>query len=142
MNPTDVLLIDYYYATVATVGGDGYDEIALYEYTSDDSLVMLNVYSKTESDDIESCISYLVPREAVDKCMEAIEKSGLRDWRGLSNPLSMTGALIVCKFRDSNGSYVRVSSEAMPEDGKEKLSNIAAVLGQYIKEKYKIQRKD
>jgi len=128
------MLVDYYRATVATVGGDGYDEMVLSYY--DETQASLDVYRLYEPDEKETCVSYLVPYEAVDRCYEAIDEEDFRSWEGRDDLTAITGAVIVCKFREGDGEYTRVSSENMPEDGQRSMGRIAAIMNEYRKEEY------
>lgn len=132
--PKDTLLIDSYRATVATVGGDGYDEIAVYSY--DDENVRLGVYSQYEGESTTET-NYLVPREVVDRCLDVIDKYGMREWNTGKDTFGITGAKLVCKFKDGDD-YIRVTSEKMPENGKEAFSAVESVLYQYVKDEYRI----
>ena len=131
----EIMLIDYYCATVATVGGDGYDEYVLYSYS--DSEAKLSVYSKHYGDEKETQTDYIVPYEAVDKCYEVIEKSRFREWEYMDNTYGITGAVVVVKFREDDNSYIRVSSEDMPDGGREALDSVGGVLSGYIRDEYK-----
>ena len=131
----EIMLIDYYHATVATVGGDGYDEYVLYSYS--DTEAKLSVYSKHYDDEKETQTDYIVPYEAVDKCYEVIEQSRFREWEYMDNTYGITGAIVVVKFRGDDGSYIRVSSEDMPDGGREALDSMGGVLSGYIRDEYK-----
>lgn len=134
MKIAEEMLIDYYSATVATVGGDGYDETVLYSYTDDK--VKLITYHEYEGEE-ETKAEYIVPYEVVDRCYEVIEKYKLREWNDRKDTFGITGALLVCRFKDGDG-YVRVSSEKMPDDGKNAFNAIDSVLGEYIKDEYRV----
>ena len=130
-----VMLLDYFHETVATVGGDGYTEIVLYT-CAEPSMVNLTVFTKEEGEE-ERKTEYLVPDEVLERCMTFIEENDLRAWNELEDAYSITGARIVCKFRDGED-YIRVSTEEMPENGKEILGQIQGILQGYIREEYKI----
>ena len=133
----DIMLIDYYRATVATVGGDGYDEYVLYRYS--DTEAKLSVFSKHYGDEEESRTDYIVPYEAVKKCYELIEEKQFRGWKDRKDTYGITGAFVAVKFREDDGSYVRVSSESMPDGGREDMDAVGGLLAEYMKEEYKFK---
>lgn len=132
---TGDLLVDLYTSSVATDGGDGYAEMTLYAYTSDQ--LKLVVYRQDDGG-TEQSTTYLVPRAALDRCCDVIEEAGMRTWNDSAEPLDgEEGAVTVCKFRDTDGSYVRVTSEAMPEDGAQAFARIRQVLQSYATDAYR-----
>ena len=131
---TGDLLVDLYTASVATDGGDGYEEMTLYTYTSD--RLRLVVY-RQDGNDTERSTTYFVPRAALGRCLEVIDEADMRSWNDSAEPLDgEEGAVTVCKFRDTDGSYVRVTSEAMPEDGAQAFAQIRQVLQSYAADAY------
>ena len=124
------LLVDCYRATVATVGGDGCVEMTLTS-SDDPSAVILDVYTK-EADEEEKHETFTVPYEAASRCFAAIEEEGLAAWHERDDLVSINGAKYVCKFRTESGSYIRVSSEEMPEDGVRSLTRISSILAEYV----------
>lgn len=131
----DIMLIDYFHKTIATVGGDGYYEIVLCYYS--DTKVKLSVYERYEGYDKEYCKNYIVPYEVADKCYEIIKKNKLREWNKRYDDLGIDGSVTVCKFRDDDGTYTRVSTDAMPDNGKDILGQIRQTMESYIKEEYR-----
>jgi len=124
------MLVDYYSAVVATVGGDRSDEMVLSYY--DPVEAKLDVYSKSEIDGSESHKTYLVPYEAVDRCYDVIEEENFRSWENLKKSFAISGAVGVCKFREEDGSYTRVSTEKMPERGRASIDRVGVVMSEYI----------
>ena len=59
----------------------------------------------------------------------------------MKNTVSADGILTVCKYY-SNGEYVRVSTEEMPQNGTEILDSIADVMSSYAKDKFLIEIQD
>ena len=135
--PEGEIIVDYYSATVATVGGDCHDEYVLYS-TGNAENAKLCVYSGAENEE-ETAVTYIVPYEAVEKCYDAIDRAGFRDWNKIKDKYAIDGAVIVCKFREDDGTYVRVTTGDMPEDGKEKLSNIGIIIRGYISDEYLVE---
>ena len=131
----DTMLIDYYSATVATVGGDNSYELVLSSYTA--YQVKLDVYTKSSPDADEVCVHYIVPYEVVDKCYELINKYDMRSWANMEKTGGMTGAIRVCKFRDGD-SYVRVSTEALTKYGDAPIEEVRHVIEKYISDEYKV----
>ena len=130
------LLVDYYNETVATVGGDGYLEMTLTYY--DPVEAKLSVYEKDLPDGEESCVEYLVPYEAVDRCMNVLNEEDMYSWDDEEGS-GMTGAVIVCKFRDEDGNILRFTSENIPENGEREFEKVRSIMTEYLKEEYKTE---
>ena len=127
------LLIDCFERTVGTPEEQPYSEIVLYEY--DAAHLLLETYSNGGTPN-ETRTQYLVPKEAYDKVMKVIRESGMKTWNETANLPGMTGYYFVCKFRDGKD-FIRVTSEHMPEDGKEIYWNVSSALGQYAAASYR-----
>ena len=125
-----IMLIDYYSATVATVGGDGYFELVLISDPERNRYV-LEKYEAGEGLE-ETVVRYLVPESAADECYDIIDDSGMREWNSADDCYGITGAVSVVKFMDG-GTYTRVSTEKMPENGKEIIDRVGNVLLGYAK---------
>ncbi len=132
----EVMLVDYYTATVATVGGDGYDEYVLSSIGDSKEAARLDYYARWEGDEEETHVSYTVPYEAVEKAYEAIDRERLRNWNDEDMIGGITGGVVVVKFLDGE-EYVRLSTDDMPEDGKERLHSVGSVLVSYAREEYR-----
>ena len=128
----DAMLIDYYSATVATVGSDRSYEAVLYEYS--DTEAKLVIYQNYPGGEEMYSDTYIVPYEAVERCYKLIEESKLAEWNAIYPDIPLTGAVTVCKFRGADGEYVRVSTDAMPDNGRGILDSIGAVMGSYVKD--------
>lgn len=135
-NPDDrVMLVDYY---TAVVGTDGYDrsvEKVLYEYS--DTQAELTVYANSDGEE-EVSESYLVPYEAVDRCYEIIRENKLSEWNDKYDGPALDGGVTAIRFKEDDGGYVRVSTDAMPDDGERIMDSIGGVMNEYIKDEYKI----
>ena len=104
-----------------------------------DAFVRLKGYNKSE-DNNETCVSYIVPRKAVDECLEVIKINKLYKWNETKNPVSIDGRIVVCRFL-YEGEYYRVSTDKMPdENGLEILDSIGNTISKYIKDEY-LERK-
>ena len=137
--PTEpgTILVDYFSETVATVGGDGYFEMVLSYY--DETQAKLDVYEKDDPEASETCVSYLVPYEAVDRCFDVRYERELDSWAGRDDLSGMTGARYVMKFyNEYDGDYLRVTSEDMPEDGMDSFNELRSVMSEYVKDEYRI----
>ncbi len=131
----DVMLVDFYTASVATDGGDGHLEAVLYAYTSDQAKLI--VYRKDSTEDAETSTTYIVPYTAVDRCYAVIDEENMRVWNDEAPADGEEGAITVCKFRESDGSYVRVTSQAMPADGSQAFSRMRETLLSYVSDAYR-----
>lgn len=137
--PAGTMLIDCYRAEKAA-DDSGYFELVLYT-TENSDMIRLSVYSKDNKDTDENHTDYLVPYEAAESCYKIIEKHHLNRWNDMKNTVSTDGILTVCKYY-SNGEYVRVSTEEMPQNGTEILDSIADVMSSYAKDKFLIEIQD
>ena len=131
----DVMLIDYYTAVVGTPGYDRYSEKVLYVYS--DELAKLTLYSKF-ADEEEESESYLVPFKAVEECYEIIRQNKLGEWNDRYDGPALSGGVTAVRFRQDDGSYIRVSTDAMPDDGERIMDSIGGVMNGYLKDEYKI----
>ncbi len=117
----DHLIFDYYEATVATVDGNDSEEFCLYSYT--DSQMILAYYNKPDGS--EETMSYcLVPASVLDDCMSMVKKYKMNKWK---DGRGLNGKRYVVKFPDGDG-LMRVSSDDMPENGREAFMAICDVL--------------
>ena len=132
----ETMLVDYYHAVVATVGGDNSHELVLYEY-SDDKL-KLSVFDADE-DSGETRTDYLVPKKVLDECKEVIKRNKFDKWNKKYEDIGMDGAVTVVKYQKDDGSYERISTDRMPDDGIQKMGEIQTVLSKYIKDEYKVK---
>lgn len=128
--PTGETLVDFYYEQN---GSTGYEELLLYGYNSKE--VTLCVYQGDASGQ-ETRTDYLIPVELMDECLALLSDCGLESWESLDEPTSLEGTMIVCKYRKDDGSYVRVSSEQMPEDGEQTLAKIREFLLGCVRPEY------
>ena len=136
------MLIDYYTAVVGTNGGDRHYELVLSTYR--DGLEKLEVF---EGDDFEggkpeTCTTYIVPSEASSRCYRIIEDSRMRVWNNKYGDSALCGGVTAVKFLDDDGTYIRVSTDKMPDDGESKMGQIRAVLSGYLKDEYRETQQD
>lgn len=127
-----VLLVNYYCATAAAADGGDSLEYALYEAQQPDR-VWLHVYVGQGEE--ETCTRYLVPRSALEEALAVIRGGDFASWNE-SDGIALDGARTVCRFRTENGDYIRVSTDHMPENGKEQLDAVGNTLAAYICEQY------
>ena len=115
------MVFDYYEATVATVGGDESTEYVLYKF--DDTQLILARYDQEE--DSEETMNYcLVSSSVLDDCMKLVKKYKMQKWKKGSG---LRGMIYVVKFMN-DGEMIRVSSDSMPDDGREAFYAIRGVL--------------
>ncbi len=124
------MLIDYYEATVATVDGDEYYELVLFANPSRTEIYLDAYRGDGEG---ETHKRYAVPAEAIDECYEAIEKCNFREWNSNPDYSGITGAYYVLNFKDGY-SHTRVTSEHMPDNGKELMWSVGSILNRYVNE--------
>lgn len=104
------LLVDSYKATVATVGGNGYDEYCLYQKDDD---YEIHYFLKYENEK-EIHQAYRTDKKCRDELFDYIEKENIKDYMNKSFP-SMTGGILVIKFKDGEN-LIRISSDNVPYD--------------------------
>ena len=118
------MIFDYYERTVGTPEEQPYYEVVLYAYS--DNEVRMEVYTDGGSPD-EVMTESTVPIQVYLDAMDAVRETGMDRWIGRNDLSGITGHLFVCKFPGEHG-MVRVSSEAMPEDGKDAFYKVLGVL--------------
>jgi len=134
-----VLLFDYYYASKAADDDGGYYELTI-TTDRDELFVYLDEYTKDSDEAEEKNRCYFVPYEVVDECMAIVEQYDMASWNEREDTISIDGAMYVCKFLDG-GDLIRVSSDAMPENGQEAFDAVRHVLEGYLQEKNLISEK-
>ena len=116
---TKTVLVDYYAAAVAVEEAPGeekgYYEIVLFDDGGFELLLEEYTNGGTPNEQVRSC---RVPREAANEAETLIERFGMREWNNLAEADSLEGAIYVCRF-NIGGSFCRVTSERMPDDGME-----------------------
>lgn len=130
------VLVDYYEATRATVGGDRYLEFVLRKTEAADT-VGLEVYRGGEKKE-ESCVLYTVPMEVVERCFEIIDGKKLHKWNEMYDGAGLGGGMVVCRFFDGE-QQIRVSTDCMPENGEGILRDIGRVIAGYQGPEYQTE---
>ena len=130
------VLVDYYEATRATIGGDRYLELVLRRAEAADTVV-LEVYQGGEEKE-EICAQYTVPVEAVERCFEIIDGKKLHKWNETYDGAGLGGGIVVCRFFDGE-KQIRVSTDCMPENGEGILRDIGRVIARYQSPEYQTE---
>lgn len=123
------ILVNYYEATRATIGGNHHLEYVLRKTEETDS-VKLEVYRGREGEE-ETCVEYTAAVEVVDRCFEIIDGKRLSDWNETYDG-GLGGGIVVCRFYDGE-KQIRVSTDCMPEGGEWILREIGSVIAEYAK---------
>lgn len=142
---TQALLADYYTAPVAIVGESIYHEITLNR--GSDGNLYLNVYegSRDEGTTTSHTVYRVVnpdydgkPDAVVGELNEVVRQYRMEDWNGQPG-VGLDGRITVCKFRNSNSSFmdfdheiIRVSTEHMPDNGEKAIAAFRDVLEQAL----------
>lgn len=126
----DVMLVDYYDAITGTENNNRYTEMVLNRTPEGD--VRLDVYKGVNGVE-ESHAAYRADEAAVDACYELIRKYKLSKWNDMEGNC-IDGAVTVVKFRNSDGTYTRTSTDNYPDYGEQAYADISAVLRSYISE--------
>ena len=117
----DRMVFDYYEATVATVGGDGYTEDVLYRWAESD--LLLAKYTKSEGTNEKTQVCR-VPLMYLYECLKTVNLNGMKDWK---DGMGLEGKVYAVRFKDKD-SFIRISSDDMPEDGRKAFTEIENVL--------------
>ncbi len=125
------MLVNYYCAPAATEDGGGYYELVLSSCDKPE-MAVLERYIKDGEGLKETKTCFLVPYDAVTRCMRIINDNKLSVWNEAEG-FCTEGFKQVCKFWDGEG-YVRVSSDNMPINGDSVLNEICAVIEGYLSE--------
>jgi len=131
--PAGVMLLDCFERVVGTPEEQGYFELVAYTESDTHALLEKSTDGGTEN---ERKTSYLIPVEAVQNAFDIISRYGMSDWNDRDDTVGICGMLFVCKFPLSDGSYVRVSSESMPDDGTAAFREVSGALCAYCIEEY------
>lgn len=126
----EVMLVDYYTAVTGTAIDRGYTEMTL--FSAGDENALLKVFRTDTADGKEIVNEYIVPYEAVEKCLEAAKKYEFDKWSELKDTFPIDGSLTAVKYYDGTR-YIRVSTDEMPEGGERQLDEIGAIMRSYIK---------
>ncbi|MDO4976861.1 MAG: hypothetical protein Q4E53_06325 [Eubacteriales bacterium] len=132
-----IMLIDYCKRTLATVGGDGYDETVLYQ--KKDGSCELHYYSKYEGDEVEAHSAYSVDQAVIEEAFDIIEKNKISNWNDEYDNIGLDGGEYILKFRTEDGGYIRATSNNMPENGISIMSSVAHCLDRYVDKENKIE---
>lgn len=81
---------------------------------------------------------YIVPREALERCMEIVRDYSMEDWNTHPDYIGPDGLVFQCLFSDDAGENVTVSSSHMPEDGGAAFREIESVLSGYLTEEHRV----
>lgn len=118
-----VMLADYYERMAGTSDEQPYYELVL--YTQDADYLLLEQYENGGTDQ-ESVTSYTVAKDIYTKVMDLVKTYDLAKWNETGSE-SADGVYRVIKYYD-NGTYIRVSTDRMPEDGLSAFDAVKQVL--------------
>ena len=129
VNPEDEgfnLIVDSYNATVATVGGDYYEEYCLYQ--KDDIYEIhhfVKHYNRPEFHE-----AFKTNEECKKELYELIENKKLIDYVNSSYP-AMTGGVLVIKFKKDD-KMIRISSDNLPYQNHDVFYELRSILLKYV----------
>ncbi len=118
-----VMLADYYERMAGTADEQPYYELVL--YTADDDHLLLEQYENGGTDR-ETVKQYTVSKDIYPKVMEAVKTYDMASWNE-NGTESADGVYRVVKYYDS-GTYIRVSTDRMPENGRSAFDAVKQVL--------------
>ncbi|MBO2516493.1 MAG: hypothetical protein CW338_04335 [Clostridiales bacterium] len=119
-----VLLIDYCRRTVATVGGDGYDETVLWLYPDGSTQVHhYDWYEYYEGEEHHTW--YTVDNAVIADAYALIAKYDFAGWKNRTDLLpGMCGGQVILKYLTPEGDIVRVSTDSAPEEGQAQMYDV------------------
>lgn len=128
------LLLDYYHAVVGMETGSRSQELVLSRVKGEREL-LLEVIDKTNG--TEETGRYRVPSFAEEGGFAAVQENELPSLVGKEGD-PIDGAVTVVKFRNSDGTYSRVSTDNVKDGGEQALDSVAAALRRFVREEYRI----
>lgn len=123
------LLVDYCRKTVATVGGDGYDETVLYR-NGQTGEYSIHTYSKYVYMQKEKHRSFKAKEGVAEAVFKLIEDLKLADYKGKTG-FGLCGGEYVVKFRKGD-EIIRISTGNMGYEGLNALCSVGNMLASYI----------
>ncbi len=117
------MLADYYERAAGTADEQPYYELVL--YTQDADHLLLEQYENGGTDR-ETVTQYTVAKDVFAQVMDAVKTYDLAKWNETGSE-SADGVYRVIKYYD-NGTYIRVSTDRMPEDGLSAFDAVKQVL--------------
>lgn len=122
------ILGDYCKKTMATVGGDGYDEIVLYKDEKDGSL-QIHTYMKYDYMQKEIHHSFKAKSGVYEALLRLADKLHLDEYEGKKG-VSLCGGMYVCKYR-KDGVLHRVTTDNLGTDGTSIIIQVGNLLGSF-----------
>lgn len=131
--PAGTLLVDYFeqQTGIIVLAGEsaqaegGYYEITLCAHS--DTQLQLDVYEREHEGADERQKTYYVPAASLNEVYRVIDRYAMKNWNSGKGSGGGPGVYYVCKFY-RNGELVRVSSDQMPEDGRDAFAELKALL--------------
>ena len=131
------LLVDYYEKVVGIYEEpgeeSGYYELVLYN-NADDMLLLEEYQSGGTAREIVT--HYFVPRQAFTDAQAVIKQYDMQSWNDRDDTYPIDGMSYVCKFY-ADGDVIRVTSDAMPDDGIAAFAAIRSTLTGYLRDEYR-----
>lgn len=125
-----VMLIDFCYRVVGTVGGNRYEETVLYQNA--DGTCEVHYFSGQDDDPGKEHSAYKAPGSIVKEAYDIINENKIAGWNDCDYSVGPDGVDYSLKFLGSDGEYIRVSSGHMPEDGIRIMERVASCIGSCI----------
>ncbi len=122
------LLGDFCKKTMATIGGDGYDEIVLYKNEADGSF-QIHTYMKYAYMQKEVHHSFKARDGAYDALLRLAEKLHLDEYEG-KNGFGLCGGMYICKY-SKDGTLHRVTTDNLGTDGPAIIIQVGNLLGSF-----------
>ncbi len=126
------MLVNYCKKTVATVGGDGYDEIVLWRDDTNDTY-QVHTYTKYQYMPKEIHKGYKADTALCDSAYAKIEENRLEEYVNKNEFGGFAGGMYVCKYTKEDGSVVRVTTDNLPMGKANLIHEIGQILYSVVK---------
>ena len=125
-DPNLTLLGEFCKKTMATIGGDGYDEIVLYKNEADGSF-QIHTYSKYVYMQEEVHHAYKAKDGAYAALLDLAKELQLDEYEG-KRGFGLCGGMYICKY-SRDGVIHRVTTDNMGTDGAAIIAKVGKLLG-------------
>ena len=134
-NEEPVMLMDYFEKVVGTPMDMGHYELVIRSF--DEKYLLLEELVKAEGSDNETKKTYKVPYNLKNEIMKIVEDEKMDKWNERNDMHGIVGKLYVFKYLQKD-TYIRDSSEHMPENGVKVFNCIKSIISKYLSDEYEL----
>ena len=117
-----VMLVEYTSKRTGTYNNDGYQKTVLYQ--NKDGSCEVHFYAMNVGDEKEAHSAYRVEKQIISEVYKIINDNKLVKWNKKYKDFGLDGGYYSVRFRNSDGTYVTVDSDRMPDDGQRIMGSI------------------